>query len=130
MKCLLSLLVLVLGSVAAGAQEATATVACPVEFVCLTRDAAEKLFVKVAGAKAFETENEKLKLAIDGDPNATDEKLKLGYKGVIHKTEVEFARVSGEYSGFKQGAVRVDAAFDTAIKNTKKSCKPFSILCL
>lgn len=95
---------------------------CPSPSGCvqITREAAIKAIEDGDARKALEKEVKTLTEAIQG---------KGGYRDQIADLRVEFAKVSGEYSGFKQGAVRVDAAFDTAIKNSKKRCSPFS-LCL
>lgn len=100
---------------------------CPVDKVCLSREAAMKAIEDGDARKALEVEVKRLREAIEGTPETATTPAKKGYKDIINDLRVDFARVSGEYSGFKQGSVRVDAAFDTAIKNTKKKCMPLSL---
>lgn len=103
---------------------------CPVDKVCISPEAARKAVETAAERDALKIEVQALKDAINGREAIADKPAVKGYKDIINECKVEFARVSGEYTGFKQGAVRVDAAFDTAIKNTRKKCSPLSILCL
>lgn len=98
--------------------------------VTITREAAQKAVETAAERDALKAEVQALKDAINGRDAIADKPYIKGYKDIINECKVEFARVSGEYSGFKQGRVAVDAAFDIAIKNTRKKCSPLSILCL
>ena len=123
MKWCISVLFLIVASGVSNAQ----TAQCPPDTVCLTPTEMQFYLSRDDAAKAFEKEVKALKLAIDGDPSAADEALKLGWRGRFHKLEVDFSRVAGEYSGFKQGRVAVDTAFQTAVANTKKKCLPLSI---
>lgn len=123
-----SLLLGVLTGVSAG--QSTLADECPANRVCISREAAQKAVETAAERDALRIEVQALKDAINGREAIGDKPYIKGYKDIINECKVEFARVSGEYSGFKQGAVRVDAAFDTAIKNTRKKCSPLSILCL
>ncbi len=133
MKCLLSLVIVILLGCVSQTVAQSNTSECPPDKVCLTPTEMKFYLGRDDAVKALETQVKKLNLDIDGDPSApksadgSPSPANLGYKGVNQKLAVEFARVSGEYSGFKQGSVRVDAAFDVAIKNTKKKCLPFSL---
>lgn len=111
------------------ALEANSQTICPPDTVCLTPTEMKYYLMRDDAAKAFEAEVKALRLTIEGDPLATDEAKKLGWRGQVEALKEKFAAVSGEYTGFKMGAARVDAAFDTAIKNTRKKCG-FGSICL
>lgn len=106
---------------------------CPANLVCITPAAARQALEDGDTVKAQKIEIQKLHEAIEGDPGApanadgTPSAANLGYKGIIADWRVKYAQVFGEYTGFKMGSVRVDVAFDTAIKNTKKRCLPLSV---
>lgn len=123
-KPILGAITILLFSIAGHAQD------CPADKVCISPEAARKAVETAAERDALRIEVQALKDAINGREAIADKPAVKGYKDIINECKVEFARVSGEYTGFKMGAVRVDAAFDTAIKNTRKKCSPLSILCL
>lgn len=104
---------------AANAQTTTADYpACPSGLVCITRQAALKALQDADKVTALETEAKALKAAIEE------------MRELLNKARVEFAAVSGENTALKQNAVSDRAIIELLLKNSKKKCMPFSIICI
>lgn len=113
MKYLLTGTFILLGFVASvKAQE------CPADKVCISPEAARKAITDDATVKAQAVQIKDLQQAV------------LDEKANTHKIEVQFAEVSGENTALKQNAVSDRAIIEVLLKNSKKKCMPFSILCL
>lgn len=94
--------VLVLGSIAANAQD------CPPDKVCLDREHAAKYL-------AIEDENKALKAEIAAKDQAAKD-----LKDEIDRMRLELAKAIGEKTGSEQMVVRLTAIVDVLVKNTRK----------
>lgn len=124
MKCTNLPKLLILLAIFASASMAQ-SVQCPDGMVCISRAAAEKAVETAAERDALKKENAALKIAINGNDDPANP-IK-GYKEIIAEWREKYAAIAGEYSGYKQGRVSVDAAFQTAVANTRKKCLPLSL---
>jgi hypothetical protein len=104
-------LLLLCGTFHAAAQ----TVECPVDKVCITRDAALKALADADAVVA-----QKAELAVKDQAIAD-------LKELLNKMRIEFAEKSGENTALKQNAVSDRAIIDILIKGQKKKCMPLSI---
>lgn len=92
--------------------------------VLLTKEAAQTAIVNVGKVEALETEVKRLGVAINGSDDPNDPVR--GYKQQIADWREKYAAIAGEYSGYKQGRVVVDAIIPTLVAKPTKSCKPLS----
>jgi hypothetical protein len=97
------------------AGSASAQSECPADKVCISREAAIKALADADKVTALEKESEAKDKAI------------ADIRKELNDMRIEFARVSGENTGLKTSAVRMDAILDLALKNTKKKCMPLSV---
>lgn len=91
------------------------TVECPVDKVCISRDAALKALADSDRVKALEAEIK----AKDGAFDAQ--------KVLLNEMRIQFATTSGELTAIKQNAVSDRAIIDLLLKSVKKRCLPFSV---
>lgn len=88
---------------------------CPVDKVCISREAAQKAIENADKVIALETESK-----------AKDDAL-AGFRGELNAMRIKFAEVSGENSALRQNAVSDRAIITELLKYTKKRCLPFSV---
>lgn len=91
---------------------------CPADKVCISPEAARKA---IENAETVKAQAEQIK-TLTGALN--DE------KEVANKLKIEFAETKGELTALKQNAVSDRAIIELLLKNSKKKCMPFSIICL
>ena len=91
------------------------TTECPVDRVCITRDAAIKALADADKVKAYEAEIKVKDQAI------------ADMRSELNKMRIEFAAASGELTAVKQNAVSDRAITDLLLKSVKKKCMPFSV---
>lgn len=94
------------------------TVECPPDKVCISPEAARQALEDSDTVKAQKAEIATLRQAIED------------FRKELNNMRIEFARVSGEATALKQNAVSDRAIIDILVKNSRKRCAPFSILCL
>jgi len=102
------------------AQEIAAqpAIACPPDKVCISPEAARQALEDSDTVKFQKTEIATLKQAVED------------FRKELNNMRIEFARASGENTALKQNAVSDRAIIEILLKNSKKRCAPFSILCL
>jgi hypothetical protein len=91
------------------------TVECPVDKVCITRDAAIKAINDGDMVVA-----QKAEIAVKDQAIAD-------LKELLNKMRIEYAEARGELTAVKQNAVSDRAIIDILIKGQKKKCMPLSI---
>lgn len=91
---------------------------CPPDKVCITREAAIKALADADKVIALEAEGK-----------AKDEAIG-GLRKELNDMRIEYASVKGENSALKQNDVSNRQIIEYLVKNVKKKCQPFSILCL
>lgn len=94
---------------------ANAQSGCPIDAVCITREAALKALADADRVKALEAEIKVKDEAYDAQ------------KDLLNQMRIEFAEKSGENTALKQNAVQDRAIIAELLKNTKKKCLPFSV---
>lgn len=115
MKKIVLLICLVAGfALSATAQDCPSPQGC----VLITREAALKALQDSDTVKAQKAE------IVVKDQAIVD------LKKLLDDVRIEFARVSGENTALKQNAVSDRAIIEILVKNSRKRCAPFSILCL
>lgn len=91
---------------------------CPADKVCISPQAARKAIADAETVKAQEAQIKGLEQAVKDE------------KDVAEKLKIEYAEARGELTALKQNAVSDRAIIELLLKNSKKKCYPFSILCL
>lgn len=88
---------------------------CPVDMVCISRQAAITAVENAEKVKALEAEGK-----------VKDQALK-DKDEVINKLKVEYAEAKGEISALKQNAVSDRAIITTLLQHVKRKCSPFAV---
>jgi len=103
-----------LACIAANAQ----SVACPVDMVCITPQAAIKALQDSDTVKAQKDEIKVKDTAIDD------------LKKEVAKMQIELAKTTGELTGAQESLVQDRQIITVLLQNSKKRCGAVSILCL
>ena len=86
------------------------SVDCPVDKVCISREAAQQALEDSDRRKALEAEVKVKDQAI------------ADFRDALNKMRIEFAEKAGENTALKQNAVSDRAIIDILLKNVKKKC--------
>lgn len=133
MKWLGILSLIFVSAMSALSQSPCSTVQMPAGTICISQQAANKA---AENARELEATKGKVTVLEDAikvkdqqitDLRSTSGKNEADLKEALHKTEVELAKVTGQVIQLEADRVRWTAVIDLALKNTRKSCKPFSV---